>query len=72
MSLYPAKVKARLSRGRIIGKGYCVMNTRQTLEDRLAAKLRENLRRRKQQARLVAAREADEGAPALSKRDQDG
>ncbi len=51
------------------------VNEKLSREEKLAAKLRENLRRRKQQARLVATRaEAlDHGpdAPTLSKRDQD-
>ncbi len=38
-------------------------------EDRLAAKLRENLRRRKVQARELSGDEQESGNPALSKPD---
>jgi hypothetical protein len=42
-----------------------------TREDRLAMKLRENLRRRKAQSRELAARGAEGNKPSLSK-DGDG
>lgn len=40
-------------------------DAKQTREERLAAKLRENLRRRKEQARVLSG-----GKPALSKEDE--
>ena len=53
------------------------MSAKNTREERLAAKLRENLRRRKQQAREIGITPvgvrpgADDTQPALSKRDED-
>ena len=47
------------------------MNDKASREDRLAAKLRENLRRRKAQAKGMA-KQGETGAPALPKSDADG
>ena len=40
-------------------------------EERLAAQLRENLRRRKAQARELASREPEAGGASLPKQDED-
>jgi len=74
---WPAKVKPRLRFADLIAKG-CAMTkdrttggdaaTREapTRQERLAAKLRENLRRRKSQARDMTA-SSPESDPSLSK-----
>jgi len=64
-------VKQSLSRPRDSGKGLPMDEARApTREERLAAKLRENLRRRKTQARALESRDGppDDGLPKAPER----
>jgi hypothetical protein len=69
---WPAKVKPRLRFAGLIAKGCAMTKDRTTggdaatREERLAAKLRENLRRRKSQARDISAN-PPESDPSLPK-----
>ncbi len=68
-------VKPSLNEASIIGKAFRMsedQTNKMSREERLAAKLRENLRRRKAQGRDMARENAESGESRVSKPDREG